>query len=98
MRDVLDCWDKASTEFLYGRNDFKESEIEWMCSEHLEIIHHEPPPGATFHIDASEISDMGVGKIPEEDMQKILSYVENDEGIWEAIDRAKREAIASVLK
>ena len=85
-------------EFLYERNDYKESEIEWMYSEHLEIIHHESPPGATFHIDAREISDMGVGDISEEVMRKILSYIENDEEIWKAIDRAKREAISSVLR
>lgn len=84
-------------EFLYERNDYKESEIEWMYSEHLEIIHHEPPLGATFHIDASEISDMGVGDISDEDMQKILSYIENDEGVWEAIEHAKISALREVL-
>ena len=85
-------------DFLYTKNDYKESEIEWMCSEELEIVHHASPVGAKFNIAPSEIEEMVEDDISIDDMKKILSYIENDEGIWEEIERAKREAIASVLK
>ena len=80
------------------KDKLQESESEAIPTKSQEIIKQRTLVGAKFNIAPSEIEEMVGEDIPDEDMKKILSYIENDEGIWEAIELAKRDAITSILK
>lgn len=84
--------------FLFSREGFRESEIEWMSASSLTYHHHRDDTNETvFRIDTEELEEISGRTISWDDIKKILSYIENDEGIWDAIEQAKRDAISSVL-
>lgn len=85
-------------DFLFSEEGFRESEIEWMSAANITFEDHgETSSDVVFRIDEEEVEEMAEKKISPEDMGEILSYIENDEWIWEAIEMAKRDAIEYVL-
>lgn len=86
-------------DFLFSREWFRESEIGWMSAPSLTYHHHGESRDATvFRIDRDEIEDMAEQSISDADMAEMLSLIEGDEWIWEAIERAKRDTIDAVLR
>ncbi len=85
--------------WLCEKYDFRLNEIEWMSVNNLSFIYHEKPEFLKwqFTITEEEIRKSTEKPISDVQMTEIISNIENDEGIWEAIEIAKREAVSYVM-
>lgn len=87
-------------ELLYEKYGLKESNIEWMTIEELEIedLGEEKTQKTVFTISGDEMEEFAGRKLSESELTKVLSFVENDECIWSAIEDSKKEALAYISR
>ncbi|EKE29589.1 MAG: hypothetical protein ACD_2C00141G0011 [uncultured bacterium (gcode 4)] len=52
----------------------------------------------TFTITESEIEESAWRKLSKIELLKVLSYIESDESIWNAIEDSKREALLNLAQ
>lgn len=85
-------------ELLYGKYGLKESNIEWMTVEELKIedLGEEKTQKTVFTISEDEMEEFAGRKLSESELIKALSFIENDECIWSAIEDSKKEALAYI--
>lgn len=71
-----------------------------MIAYHLTIIFMttEEIQKAVFSIDADEIEEFAGRKLSKEELTEVLSFIENDECLWNAIEDSKREALAYISR
>jgi hypothetical protein len=62
----------------------------------IEYLNEDIIPNITFSIDKSEIEEFAHRKLSTEELNKVLTYIENDESIWNAIENSKREALLNI--
>lgn len=81
---------------MFEKYDLSQDNTQWMTVDELEIedLGEEKIQKAVFSIDADEIEESAGRKLSKEELIEVLSYIENDESIWEAIEDSKNENLA----
>ena len=85
-------------ELLYEKYDLSQDNIQWMTVEDfmIENLGEEKVHKATFTISKDEMEEFAERKLSESELTEVLSLIENDEWIWEAIEDSKKEALAYI--
>lgn len=85
-------------DLMFEKHDLSQDNIQWMTVEELEIegLDEEKVQKATFTISRDEMEEFAERKLSENELTEILSFIENDECLWNAIEDSKKEALAYI--
>ncbi|MCK9272665.1 hypothetical protein M0P65_03905 [Candidatus Gracilibacteria bacterium] len=87
-------------DLMFEKYDLSPNNIQWMTVNDLifEYLGEKEIGKAIFSIDKNEINDFAGKKLSKRELIEIFSFIENDEGIWNAIEKSKKEALNYISK
>lgn len=85
-------------DLMFEKHGLSPNNIQWMTVEDLvfEDLGEEKIQKAVFSIDKDEIEEFAERKLSGSELTEVLSLIENDEWIWNAIEDSKKEALAYI--
>lgn len=87
-------------DLMFEKYDLSPNNILWMTVEDLvfEDLGEEKVQKTVFTISKDEIEEFAERKLSENELTEALSFIENDECVWNAIEESKKEALMQISK